>query len=173
MTKLLAPRNLTVYIFVLLLLISFYLLYGIRQNTQIISNLIRKIDNFERKIDNLKDYQLNDEILRKTANKQMQSKPDQKLDNLKETIKENLNNDFYVKDEHPGDNSGSHPNGESEYKNYQTFHDKNLERGVPESLLKEMEKSNLTIEQLETHCHIKLVFATIHSTIRYARKTNK
>ena len=33
------------------------------------------------------------------------------------------------------------------------FHDKNLKRGVPESLLKETEKSNLAIEQLETHCH--------------------
>ena len=33
------------------------------------------------------------------------------------------------------------------------FHDKNLKRGVPESLLKEIEKSNLAIEQLETHCH--------------------
>ena len=33
------------------------------------------------------------------------------------------------------------------------FHDKNLKRGVPESLLKEIEKSNLAIEKLETHSH--------------------
>ena len=139
--------------FVLLLLISFYLLYGIRQNIQIIGKLTGKIDNFERKIDKLKEYQLSDEISRKTANKEVQSRLDQKLDNLKETIKQNLNNDFHVKEEHPGEDSGSHPNGEPEYKNYQTFHDKNLERGVPESLLKKAEKSNFTIEQLERHCH--------------------
>ena len=110
--------------------VFFYLIYGIRQNTQIISKLIRKIDNFEKKIDNLKDYQLNDEISKKTANKEMQIRLDQKLDKLKETIKENLNNDFHVKQEHPREGSGFHPNGEPEYKNYQTFHNKILERGV-------------------------------------------
>ena len=132
MTILLVPRNLTVYIFVLLLLGFFYLIYGIRQNAQIIRKLIRKIDNFERKIDNLKDYQLNDEISKKTANKGIQIRLDQKLDKLKETIKENLNNDFHVKQEHPREGSGFHPNGEPEYKNYQTFHNKILERGVLE-----------------------------------------
>ena len=89
-----APRNLTVYILVLLLLIFLYLFYGNRQNTQFITILAKKIGNFERKIDNLKDYQLNDEISRKTANKEMHSKLDQKLDNLKETMKEKLNNDL-------------------------------------------------------------------------------
>ena len=147
------PRNLTVYLFVLLVLIFLYLLYGNRQNTQSIRKLIEKIDNFERKIDNLKDYQLNDEISRKTAEKDIQSRLDQKLDNLKETIKENLNNELHVKQENPEEDSGSHPNGKSEYENYQTFHDKNFKRGVPEPLLKEIKKSNLTIEQLETHCH--------------------
>ena len=99
----------------------FYLIYGIRQNTQIISKLIRKIDTFERKIDNLKDYQLNDEISKKTANKKLQIRLDQKLDKLKETIKENLNNDFHVKQEHPREGSGFHLNGEPEYKTIKHF----------------------------------------------------
>ena len=143
-----APRNLTVYILVLLLLIFLYLFYGNRQNTQFITILAKKIGNFERKIDNLKDYQLNDEISRKTANKEMHSKLDQKLDNLKETMKEKLNNDLDTEQENTGEDSGK-----PEHENYQTFHDKNLKRGVPESLLKEIEKSDLTTEQLETHCH--------------------
>ena len=143
-----APRNLTVYILVLLLLIFLYLFYGNRQNTQFITILAKKIGNFERKIDNLKDYQLNDEISRKTANKEMHSKLDQKLDNLKETIKEKLNNDLDTEQENTGEDSGK-----PEHENYQIFPDKNLKRGVPESLLKEIEKSDLTTEQLETHCH--------------------
>ena len=143
-----APRNLTVYILVLLLLIFLYLFYENRQNTQFITILAKKIDNFERKIDNLKDYQLNDEISRKTANREMHSKLDQKLDNLKETMKEKLNNDLDTEQENTGEDSGK-----PEHENYQTFHDKNLKRGVPESLLKEIEKSDLTTGQLETHCH--------------------
>ena len=149
----LVPRRLTVSIGALLLLIFLYLLSINTLNTEVVTKLIEKIDNYDKKIENL--IQLHDEIMRRTANDDMESRLRHlvKLDNLKETTEETLNNNLQAKLQNPGEDSGSPPDEKSGYKNYQTFHDKNLKRGVPESLLKEMEKSNLTIEQLETHCH--------------------
>ena len=153
MAAILLPRRITVSIGALVLLIFLYLLVGNALNTKILKKLIEKIDNFEKKIENL--IQLKDEILRKTANDDIESRLDHliKLGNLKETVQETLNNNLQAKQQNSGEASGSPPDEKSGYKNYQTFHDKNLKRGVPELLLKEIEKSDLTIEQLETHCH--------------------
>ena len=109
MAAMLLPRRITVSIGALVLLIFLYLLVGNALNTKILKKLIEKIDNFEKKIENL--IQLKDEILRKTANDDIESRLDHliKLGNLKETVQETLNNNLQAKQQNSGEASGSPP----------------------------------------------------------------
>ena len=81
------PRTLNIFLCALLLLIALYLLHRNKENTQAIKKMIEKIDTFERKPENSKEYQLNG----------VESRLGEKLDNIQETIEENFNNDFHAK----------------------------------------------------------------------------
>ena len=110
------PRTLNIFLCALLLLIALYLQHRNKVNTKAIKKMIEKIDTFERKIENSKEQQLNG----------VESRLDEKLDNIKETIEENFNNECHAKWRSPEEDGGFL------LADNETFYDKNLQRGVPE-----------------------------------------